>query len=115
MEEKRGSAEGRVNAPLPGLGQRPVSEAHAVELELEVEVEVDLKNSKFEIKKIAYRFQIYTTTPIDPRAMKIAPNSLRVPATSPFTLCVALVARLRRSFITDLSQTRLKSLHSAPP
>ena len=39
VEEKRGSAEGRVHAPLPGLGQRPVSKAHAVELELELELE----------------------------------------------------------------------------
>ena len=37
VEEKRGSAEGRVNAPLPGLGQRPVSEAHAVEFEFKIE------------------------------------------------------------------------------
>jgi len=33
--------------PLVGLGRRPVSEAHAVELEL-----------KLELKKIAFRFQI---------------------------------------------------------
>ena len=44
MEEKRGSAEGRVNAPLPGLGQRPVSEANAFEFELELELELESKD-----------------------------------------------------------------------
>ena len=54
MEEKRGSAEGRVNAPLPGLGQRPVSEAHAVELERELERE---RERERELKKFTLAFQ----------------------------------------------------------
>ena len=61
MEEKRGSAEGRVNAPLPGLGQRPVSEAHAFEFKDFYSKYFDPKDfdlKDLESKKIAFRFQI---------------------------------------------------------